>query len=114
MPIEMRDDDELIDPTVHCDDCEAVCCRLLVIVEAGDRVPRGTTTPYEGGLQVMPRSEDGWCAAIDRPSMRCGIYEQRPETCRRFTMGGGYCRAIRGDSRRTAARRIAHVLVDSA
>lgn len=113
MPIEMRDDDELIDPTVHCDDCEAVCCRLLVIVEATDRVPRGTTSPYEGGLEVMPRSADGWCVAIERTSMSCGIYEQRPDTCRRFTMGGGYCRAIREDYRRTAAKSIPHVLVDA-
>jgi hypothetical protein len=29
-------------------------------------------------------------------------------------MGGGYCRAIREDYRRTAAKRIAHVLVDPA
>jgi hypothetical protein len=31
----------------------------------GDRVPRGTTAPCESGLQVMPRSEDGWCVAIE-------------------------------------------------
>jgi Fe-S-cluster containining protein len=114
MPLDLRDDDELIDPTVHCDDCEAICCRLLVIVDAADRVPRGTAVPYEGGLQVMPRSEDGWCAAIDRPTMSCSIYDLRPDTCRRFTMGGGYCRAIREDYHRTAAKGIPHVLVDPA
>jgi Fe-S-cluster containining protein len=113
MPIEMRDDDELIDPTVHCDECEAVCCRLLVIVEPEDRVPRGPAGPYEEGLVVMLRNEDGWCAALDRQSMSCSIYELRPDTCRRFTMGGGYCRAIREDYRRTAAKRIPHVLVDA-
>jgi len=43
--------------------------------------------------------------------MNCGIYELRPNTCRRFTMGGGYCRAIREDYRRQAARVIPHVLV---
>ena len=113
MAIEMRDDDELIDPTVHCGDCEAVGYRLLVIVEPGDRVPRGPTNGNEEGLEVMARSEDGWCVALDRQSMSCSIYELRPDTCRRFTMCGGYCRAIREDFRRNAAKIIPHVLVDS-
>jgi len=105
----MRDD--LIDPTVHCSDCDAVCCRMLVILEAGERVPRGAADPDADGIEVMARSEDGWCVALDRQNMNCGIYELRPNTCRRFTMGGGYCRAIREDYRRQAARVIPHVLV---
>lgn len=113
MPLDLRDDDELIDPTVHCSDCEAVCCRLLVFIEPGDRVPDGPAGRNAEGSEVMLRGEDGWCMAIDRQSMSCGIYEARPDTCRRFTMGGGYCRAIREDYRRTAARSIPHVLVDA-
>jgi Fe-S-cluster containining protein len=39
----------------------------------------------------MRRLEDGWCAALDRNTMLCGIYEQRPLICRRFVMGGDEC-----------------------
>lgn len=29
--------------------------------------------------------------------MNCGIYETRPEVCRRFVMGGPYCNAVRAE-----------------
>lgn len=45
----------------------------------------------------MAHAEDGWCVALDRTRMNCGIYENRPAVCRRFFMGGPYCRAIRSD-----------------
>lgn len=113
MPIEMRDDDEFVDPTVHCSDCAAVCCRLTVIVEPHDEVPRGPAVADAPGLEILARSADGWCVALDRKSMSCGIYASRPGACRRFTMGAGYCRAIREDYRRQAARTIPHVMVDA-
>ena len=40
MTIEWTDPDELIDPKVQCSDCDAVCCRLTVIVFPEDQVPR--------------------------------------------------------------------------
>lgn len=113
MPLDLRDDDGVIDPTVHCSDCEAVCCRLLVIVDPEDPVPRSPAEANAEGLVVMNRGEDGWCVALDRQSMSCSIYELRPGACRRFTMGAGYCRAIREDYRRTAAKSIPHVMVDA-
>lgn len=45
----------------------------------------------------MKHGEDGWCVALDRTHMNCGIYEMRPEVCRRFTMNGPYCKAIYAD-----------------
>ena len=95
MPVEWTDDDELTDPTVHCGACAAVCCRLTVLVAPADPVPRGLTVVDAQGLLVMARAADGWCVALDRQHMRCGIYAQRPDECRRFAMGAGYCRALR-------------------
>ncbi len=43
-----------------------------------------------GGL-VMRRRDDGWCTALDRVTMRCTIYEQRPQICRDYAMGGIEC-----------------------
>lgn len=39
----------------------------------------------------MRRLADGWCAALDRNTMRCTIYEQRPDICRDYEMGDNAC-----------------------
>jgi Fe-S-cluster containining protein len=39
----------------------------------------------------MARLNDGWCAALDRHTMMCSIYEKRPLICREFEMGGYEC-----------------------
>lgn len=43
----------------------------------------------------MARLDDGWCAALDRNTMKCTIYEKRPMICREFEMGGYECIAER-------------------
>ena len=92
MSIEMRDDDHVVDTTVSCDHCDAVCCRLTVVLMPDDAVPPELIEIREDGMRLMARAADGWCAALDRRHMRCGIYEQRPGICRKFAMGGAYCR----------------------
>ena len=80
-----------------CHRCAAVCCRLTVVLMPEDRIPAHLTTTSPEGLTVMAREPDGWCAALDPLRMNCTIYEQRPDTCRRFVMDGAYCRAARKD-----------------
>lgn len=87
-----------------CQRCDAVCCRLTVMVDPEDRIAAHLTTVIEGGLVVMARGEDGWCVALDAERMCCSIYESRPDTCRRFVMGGPYCEAVREDYARDGAR----------
>lgn len=41
----------------------------------------------------MARLDDGWCAALDRETMRCAIYDSHPSICRGFKMGGDECLA---------------------
>lgn len=85
-----------IDPSVSCDACEAVCCRLTVVLLPGDeRVPEQFVAADERGMRVMAHGEDGWCAALDLDTMRCSIYELRPGICRKFTMGSEFCRSER-------------------
>lgn len=86
---------ESIDPSVSCTACDAVCCRLTVVLMPGDTVPAQLTARTGQGLEVMARNEDGWCAAIDPLNMRCSIYAQRPTICRKFAMGGPHCREVR-------------------
>ena len=81
----------------NCVRCDAVCCRLTVVLMAEDDVPPRFTTRNAHGVEVMARDEDGWCVAIDQARMRCSIYEQRPAICRKFAMGGPACREVRAD-----------------
>lgn len=88
-------DDEAVDPAVSCSSCDAVCCRLTVVVMPDDPVPRHLVWRDHRGLDVMARDEDGWCVAVDQARMCCSIYELRPKTCRKFVMGSAYCRSER-------------------
>ncbi len=47
------------------------------------------------GGRFMARLADGWCAALDRNTMLCKIYAQRPWVCREFEMGAYDCIAER-------------------
>lgn len=80
-----------LDPSVHCSACDAVCCRLTVVLMPGDAVPLWFTERDEHGLECMAKADDGWCVALDRDSMRCSIYDRRPSICRSFAMGGAHC-----------------------
>ena len=93
-----------------CARCDAVCCRLTVVVQPEDNIPSHLTTQLPNGPVVMAKDEDGWCVAMDGARMNCGIYESRPEVCRRFVMGGPYCEAVRMDYARDRAREIELVL----
>ena len=103
--------DSYIDPTVACDACDAVCCRLTVVLQPEDGVPERFTAWTDEGLHVMAHDEDGWCVAIDGARMCCSIYDSRPAICRAFAMGGPYCRAVRADYAAEAAHAIPHVLI---
>jgi Fe-S-cluster containining protein len=92
--------------TPLCDHCDAVCCRLTVVLQPEDRVPMHLTDFTEAGLHVMARDEEGWCVAIDAGRMCCSIYDSRPQICRKFAMGGPYCREVRADYRDRNARGI--------
>lgn len=97
---------ETIDPSISCSACDAVCCRLTVVVMPEDNVPRHLIDHTTAGLNVMARGEDGWCAALDQARMCCSIYELRPSVCRKFAMGGPYCRAERAAYSEEIARAI--------
>lgn len=81
----------LPDTQVSCANCEACCCRLEVMLITDTGVPDNYIAIDRWGGQVMARLDDGWCAALDRNSMRCRIYEQRPMLCRDFAMGEQEC-----------------------
>ncbi|KLJ01972.1 YkgJ family cysteine cluster protein [Luteimonas sp. FCS-9] len=91
---------------IDCARCDAVCCRLTVVLQGDDDVPDRFVEVTDAGLHVMARDEEGWCVAIDAARMRCSIYDSRPEICRRFAMAGAYCRSVREDYAESGRRGI--------
>lgn len=84
------------DPGIACETCDAACCRLEVLCLTETGVPHRFTMRDDWGGTVMERLDDGWCAALDRDTLRCRIYAQRPLVCREFAMGGPDCLTERG------------------
>lgn len=89
---------QLSDDSVSCSTCAACCCRLEVMLLGDKGVPWRFIEEDDWGGQVMRRLDDGWCAALDRDSMRCTIYEQRPMICREFALGSEDCLEERAGS----------------
>lgn len=85
----------ITDEKVSCNHCEACCCRLEVMIISETGVPDHFIDFDKWGGRSMLRLDDGWCAALDRNSMNCTIYEKRPMICRDFEMGGYECIAER-------------------
>jgi Fe-S-cluster containining protein len=108
----ISDDDSRIDPDISCSACDAVCCRLTVVVMPDDVVPRHLVERTSQGLDVMARDEEGWCVAVDHRHMCCSIYDQRPAICRKFAMGSAYCRSERKLYREQVARGIPLTMMD--
>ncbi len=78
-------------PAISCDTCQACCCRLEVILMGEDDIPAELTVQDPWGGWVMGRLDDGWCAALDRVTLRCTIYARRPAICREYRMGASDC-----------------------
>lgn len=81
--------------------CQAQCCALKGIVvlpeEEGIEL---NNSPYplvwndNMNFWEMKKSADGYCACLDRETRRCGVYEQRPATCKEFHCTKGH--GVRG------------------
>lgn len=82
---------QITEPAVTCSTCAACCCQLEVMLITDTGVPERYIDTDDWGGEVMLRLDDGWCAALDRDTMMCTIYERRPLICREFEMGAPEC-----------------------
>lgn len=82
-------------PQKTCANCQACCCRLEVMLITDTGVPEHYIDIDAWGGQIMARLDDGWCVALDRKTLLCTIYENRPLICREFAMGESECIAER-------------------
>ncbi|MOA06119.1 Flagellin N-methylase [compost metagenome] len=81
----------LDEPKKTCATCQACCCRLEVMLITDTGVPERYIDIDAWGGEVMARLDDGWCAALDRETLLCTIYENRPLICREFEAGEYEC-----------------------
>jgi len=79
------------DNKISCANCAACCCRLEVLLITDTGVPDRYIEIDRWGGMTMARLDDGWCAALDRNTMMCTIYERRPWVCREYEMGDFEC-----------------------
>ncbi|MDA8939497.1 YkgJ family cysteine cluster protein [Pseudoalteromonas marina] len=77
--------------SVTCANCQACCCQLEVRIVTDTSVPFQYIDYDKWGSEVMKRGDDGWCQALDRNTLMCTIYENRPLTCREFEMASNEC-----------------------
>jgi len=84
-------------PEITCANCQACCCRLEVMIISDTGVPEQYIDADQWGGETMLRLDDGWCAAVDRETLMCTIYENRPWICREFEMGSYECIDERAD-----------------
>ena len=87
----------LLPPEITCSNCQACCCRLKVMIISDTGVPDQHIHIDKDGRETMLRLGDGWCSALDRDTLMCSIYENRPWVCREFEMGGYECIDARTD-----------------
>jgi Fe-S-cluster containining protein len=87
------------DGEISCANCKACCCKLEVMLMGEDDIPEQHTIQDAWGGWIMRRLADGWCSALDRATMRCTIYELRPQICRDFAMGEHDCLVQRRSQR---------------
>lgn len=83
-----------------------------MVLQPEDRIPSHLTTRTASNLLVMAHDEEGWCVAMNGSRMNCGIYETRPDVCRRFVMDGPYCHAVRSEYRQERNRAIDMTLLE--
>ena len=95
-------DDSPTDTAVSCANCEACCCRQEAVLFNDSNVPEYLTVTNTQGGSSMARMEDGWCKALDRNTMLCTIYENRPWICGEFEMGEYECLSARADNLKAA------------
>ena len=91
MPAESTNDDAGESPVISCTSCKACCCRLEVMLMGDDDIPPELTERDRWDGWVMARLDDGWCAALDRDTMLCTIYERRPMICHDYQVGDSDC-----------------------
>ncbi len=89
------------EPSLDCQTCGACCRAAYHAVEVGRRDPAVKKQPdfiVDLGTRLELRRAGDRCAALEGDTttrFRCVIYDDRPRTCRDFTLGSEHCLTAR-------------------
>lgn len=76
------------DEPVNCAErmhiCKAVCCSLRFPLSS-EEIEAGKVRWDLGHPYVIRHTAEGWCVHNDRNTGGCGVYEDRPKLCRRYS-----------------------------
>jgi Fe-S-cluster containining protein len=79
---------------IDCTKCpdKAGCCGILIFEKEfmekfGDKLQGKPEKKIEKGSSVVYLYDDCRCPFLDRVKLRCAIYEDRPEICRKYGTG---------------------------
>ena len=79
--------------------CRAVCCTFVFALTKDDvmagKVRHDTAKPF-----FIKRLEDGYCSHLERETLKCGLWDERPGRCRNYdckTDPGVWADALAGE-----------------
>lgn len=67
----------------HLGTCQARCCTLMFALTPAE-VELGVVRFNADRPYFIARDEDGLCPHLDRDTLGCGVWQQRPLRCRRY------------------------------
>jgi hypothetical protein len=82
-----QEDEGLPDAEVDCEanlkSCRAICCSLQFALTK-EEVQKGHLTHNPSRPFFIARDSDGYCGHIERSTLRCTVWAERPLRCRRY------------------------------
>jgi len=73
----------LFDPKGRKELCKAICCSFVFALTKKE-VQKGIIKWNPKRPYFIARDDDGFCPHLDRESLLCKIWEDRPERCRKY------------------------------
>lgn len=73
----------LFDPECKKEVCKTVCCSFVFALTKKE-VEKGIIKWNPKRPYFIARDNDGYCPHLDRESLLCKIWEDRPERCRKY------------------------------
>jgi len=82
------DEDDTEEPVlIDCEGrkecCRAICCSFVFALTK-EEVQKGIIRWNPKRPYFIARDDDGYCPHLDRTSLRCTIWEERPKRCQRY------------------------------
>ncbi|MEW6002605.1 MAG: YkgJ family cysteine cluster protein [Nitrospirota bacterium] len=73
----------LFDPGERKEICRAVCCSFVFALTK-EEVKKGIIKWDPKRPYFIARDEDGYCPHLDRKTLKCMIWEDRPKRCQKY------------------------------